>query len=295
MKCIRILFSGGLGNQLYQYAFVQYLKRKGMDVEPDFCEFTYYAFHNGLELNKVLHTEYDDEILSIEKSRRLWYKLFSKKVGFWLRYHYYRLKNKNQGNLVYEDDTKKYDIDVDLFKEHTILKGHWQCLKYVDEVKDIFRNNLNLDLLSTYKDEGILDRIRNTDSVSIHIRRGDYLKEAQYLVIKDFDYYKRAISLIKRKVPDAFFYVFSDDMPWAKENIKEENVVYVDYNVGKDSFKDMLLMSQCRHNIIANSTFSWWGAYLNSNPSKIVVCPDHWLINELTADRVPNDWIKLEV
>lgn len=291
----KVRFSGGIGNQLYQLAFLYFLQREKVKVIPDFSEFTYYRFHNGLELGKILHTAYDKQIESIELSRKKWYTIFSPKLGFWLRYRFYGLKNKLVDHIRLENVNEILDIKTIGNDNRLILKGHWQRLDYVDVVKDLFFKNLNYSLLSSETDLNIMEQIKKQTSVSIHVRRGDYLKEKQYQVIRNFDYYNHAIDLIKENFQEPVFYVFSDDIKWVKENIKEENVVFVNWNLGQESFKDMLLMSLCQHNIIANSTFSWWGAYLNTNPSKIVLCPNYWMVGEKTDGRVPANWIQLEV
>lgn len=295
MKEIRVRFGGGLGNQLYQYAFLLYLKHLKIDVIPDFSEFTYYAFHHGLELNKVIYMGYGLEINHVEKSRKRWYKIFNEKLGFWLRFRYLQFVNKYFDHVVLEDPNKFYELKDIPKQNRLILKGHWQKLGYVEAVREKLTHYVNLELLTDDRDKMIVNQIRNSDSVSIHVRRGDYLKENQYQVIKNFGFYEKAIAEIKKYSPDVTFYVFSDDIAWVKSQMKEKNVVYIDWNTGANSFKDMLLMSLCKHNIIANSTFSWWGAYLNTHPDKKVVCPNYWMVGEKTGDRVPQDWIQLEV
>ncbi len=290
---MKVRFSGGLGNQLYQLGFLWHLQKAGISVEPDFCEYTYYDFHCGLELNKVLHTQYDDCIKSVESSRRNWYKLFNEKLGFWLRFHYHRLKSKNK--MFVEDETRQYEIlDFSSLNKNTVLKGHWQKTDYLSDVTEIFHKSLSYDLLNTERDSEIKHLIETSESVSIHVRRGDYLNDSFYSVIKGMEYYRNAISIIKEKYPNAKFFVFSDDIEYVRENLLGEDLTFVDWNKGKDSFKDLLLMSLCQHNIIANSTFSWWGAYLNPYPDKIVICPSKWSVNGDMQGRCPNDWIKLD-
>ena len=134
------------------------------------------------------------------------------------------------------------------------------------------------------------------NSVSIHVRRGDYLNGYYFETlgkICDIDYYKRAIALINKEVNDPYFYIFSDDPGYVAENLKIENATYVDFNRGRDSWQDMYLMSQCKHNIIANSTFSWWGAWLNTNLNKIVIAPNRWFANMDNDEIVLPEWIRL--
>ena len=138
--------------------------------------------------------------------------------------------------------------------------------------------------------------IINVNAVSVHIRRGDYLSEH----FKDgfgsccpIDYYLRSIRFIKKKTVNPLFVFFSDDMEWVKENIIEENAIYVDHNHEFDAWQDMYLMSQCKHNITANSSFSWWGAWLNVNPQKIVISPARWWATSENDDVVPDSWIRM--
>lgn len=136
------------------------------------------------------------------------------------------------------------------------------------------------------------------------MRRGDYLSnQYEYLNICNLNYYKKAFSYLEDKLLNGKkeerdkikILVFSDDIKWCKNNfnfLKDFNVVYIDWNKGKSSYKDMQLMSECNYNIISNSTFSWWGAYLNNYDDKIVIAPKYWLRGvKTTGDRVPEDWL----
>jgi hypothetical protein len=143
------------------------------------------------------------------------------------------------------------------------------------------------------------DLILNSNSVSLHIRRGDYLSDKN---AKEFhgtlplDYYYKAMAQLNLLYKDLKVFIFSDDMDWVKANLKLTNeCVYVDFNTGENSVFDMYLMSQCKHNIIANSSFSWWGAWLNQNSSKIVIAPQLWFADKSlnTKDLIPNSWLKM--
>jgi hypothetical protein len=133
----------------------------------------------------------------------------------------------------------------------------------------------------------------------MHIRRGDYvsLKISNELHgVLPLEYYYNAIELIKKQNPNITVFVFSDDIPWVKENLKlKDKCVYVDFNSGENSVFDMFLMSLCKHNIIANSSFSWWGAWLNQNKNKIIVAPENWFAKKemLNNDLIPDAWRKL--
>jgi hypothetical protein len=142
-------------------------------------------------------------------------------------------------------------------------------------------------------------RIINSNSVSLHIRRGDYLDNPIFANLS-VEYYEKSVDFIKKKYNDAAFFVFSDDLSWAKNNLKlNVSTYYVDVNDAKTDYMDLMLMASCKHNVIANSTFSWWGAWLNNNPDKIIIAPRKWY-NDKTKQKkyengalVPNNWVKI--
>ena len=170
--------------------------------------------------------------------------------------------------------------------------AYYQDKKYfLDNVSKIKFREVNLD----DKNKQIMDLILNSNSVSVHIRRGDYLKAENikmYGNIATDDYYKKAIATISSKVKDPYFFIFSNDIEWCKSNLYIDKVVYVQDNTGAKSYIDMFLMSKCKANILANSSFSYWGAMLNENINKIVVYPHIWN-NVYTPDIFPQNWIGL--
>jgi hypothetical protein len=185
-----------------------------------------------------------------------------------------------------------------LFKPFiTVYCGRFQNEKYFKnieaEVKQAFSFNPNKVSEETRVTAGM---IANENSVSIHVRRGDYLNKqnlALFENISTLSYYNKAIEYILAHVENPVFYVFSDDIPWTKENLKLPNAFFVDWNFGVRSWEDLFLMTLCKHNIIANSTFSWWGAWLNKNEYKIVLCPPKYTNKDETDDFFPNTWHKI--
>jgi hypothetical protein len=148
------------------------------------------------------------------------------------------------------------------------------------------------------KNADIAEQIGRVNAVSLHVRRGDYVKNPKTTAthgLCSLDYYHTAIRYIYETVEQPYFFIFSDDMAWVKEHLKiDAPCQYVDHNQGKESFNDMHLMSLCKHHIIANSSFSWWGAWLNSSPEKIVIAPNKWFANQNNIkDLLPNDWVTL--
>ena len=140
----------------------------------------------------------------------------------------------------------------------------------------------------------MLERTKSANSVAIHIRRGDFVKNASHGIC-DINYYQNAIEIIKNKIPAPTLFVFSDDLPWVQQNLKTElPIVYVS-QLELDETEELMLMSQCQHQIIANSTFSWWGAWLNQNPEKIIIAPKKWnnRYQKHYKYLVPEEWITL--
>lgn len=187
------------------------------------------------------------------------------------------LQCPNNAFIIGNFQSEKYFIE----HQSEILK-HFQFIQPLDEINQSIANQIN-----------------TTNSVSIHIRRGDYIKlpqNAKKFQQTPLSYYHDAINFLAQKISNIHCFIFSDDIDWAKENlIINHNKSFINHNKGKDSYKDMQLMSRCKHNIICNSTFSWWAAYLNSSKEKIVLAPNKWFANNILEDKdiIPQSWIKL--
>jgi hypothetical protein len=192
-----------------------------------------------------------------------------------------------------------YPEVFDFKHKNELFRGTWQSESFFENAKNEVRNAFifNEDLLSA-ETRKLKTEITASNSVSIHVRRGDYLS-AQYANgfagICTLDYYQKAVETIteKRQNQVLKFFIFTDDAEWVQQNFNIENAVYVTNNTGVDSWQDMYLMSCCKDNIIANSSFSWWGAWLNANPIKIVIAPERWWRSFEKDDVVPHEWIRI--
>lgn len=260
-----IVFKGGIGNQIFQYAL--YNKLKGMGYTPKCLDCT--ISHNGLELNKY----FDVNVCFANKS--------------WSVVLRYLLKLYRRGIKIFISDESKFSTSLFNF----YYMGYWQNKKWFPESFDIKFKSLILN----DKNQSVLNQIKTTNSVSIHIRRGDYLTPENLKLFGDIcstSYYNDAIQYFKTEIKDPVFFVFSNDIQWAKDNLHIENAVYVDWNTGNDSIYDMFLMSKTKGNIIANSTFSFWGAYINK--ANKVVYPSKWFNGQNSApDIFKDNWIAL--
>ena len=274
-----LLFEGGLGNQMFQYAFYLGEREK----------------HGGLWLFDIKGTRYHhqefelDGIFNICKCKKT--HNFALKLIRKLRMPQMIVNEKEEG--AYSETPNVFGIGKCIK-----YRGFWQNEKYFldveNEVRRIYKfdeSKLNHKTVSLYNQ--IKEQRRNY--VSVHVRRGDYL-DCPIFHVCTAEYYHRAMSHIKSHVKDVSFVVFSDDIPWCREQfgISNDTLQYVDWNSGTDSWQDMFLMSKCHHNIIANSSFSWWGAWLNDFIDKIVVAPSYWLADETKMqDVVPSNWVRI--
>lgn len=179
------------------------------------------------------------------------------------------------------------------------LQGYWQSEKYFSEIADVLREDFKFRQPLSEINAQWADKITQCHSISLHIRRGDYVSNPMTHKVHgvcQLDYYYRAIEYITSLIDDPVFFVFSDEAEWAKSNLEISHpVYYVENNTGQESYNDMRLMSLCRHHIIANSTFSWWGAWLNNSPEKIVIAPQKWFAtsDKDDSDLIPKTWIRI--
>lgn len=181
--------------------------------------------------------------------------------------------------------------------------GYFQSEKYFIDYSQRIRQSFTFKNKPDELNSEMLNRIKETESISLHIRRGDYVSNLTANSehgLCSIDYYKKAVEYIKSKTEsrgNRCFFLFSDDPIWVKENMMflGDEMVVVDFNTGEKSYEDMRLMSMCKHNIIANSSFSWWAAWLNNNPDKIVIAPDKWFVVDYydTCDLYPDNFIKI--
>ena len=288
---------GGLGNQLFQYAFARSLSaRLGTDFKLDINSFsTFYKLH-----------KYSLQYFNIKENLARDGDFF----GFvWLRkqnrlfnafYRHLRLKRKIMP-FYYPEHTFHFNPEAFQAKDGTYFDGHWNTEKYFKNIRAELLKELTLkEPLSPYS-QGIFEKIKNSRAVSIHVRRGDYVANSATNEIWgtcSMEYYKKAIDQIVKREPKPHFFIFSDDYDWAIENFKSlPYPVTCISNTAEKNYEDLTLMSHCRHNIIANSTFSWWAAWLNNNPDKIVVGPERWFNTKKastdTRDVISETWIKL--
>ena len=285
---------GGLGNQMFQYAAGRALSlERGVPLRLDISGFANYELHQGFELQRIFNCPAD--IASEADVRGIMDWQFSPVIRRVVsRLGLVALRRKAwvmEPHFHYWEGIKNSPSDC-------YLTGYWQSEKYFSEVATQIREDFSFRLALVHKNAEFAKQIDKTNAVSLHVRRGDYVhnkKNADVYEQCSLDYYCGAIKYIEASVDNPQFFIFSDDISWVKSNMKMDGQYhYVDHNQGAESYNDMRLMSLCKHHIIANSSFSWWGSWLGSNFDKTVIAPKDWFSNQtMTTDLLPRNWITL--
>ncbi|WP_022932606.1 alpha-1,2-fucosyltransferase [Treponema bryantii] len=296
---IVISMGGGLGNQMFEYAF--YTQLKHLYPKSEIKVDTKYAFpysHNGIEVFKIFGLNPPEanwkEVHSLVKT----YPIEGNKAHF-IKFFLYRILRK--ANLVEREPTsfcKQKDF-TEFYNSFFELPQNKSFYLYGPFVNYNYFAAIHNEIMDLYTFPEITDvtnieykrKIESSHSISIHIRRGDYITEGVPLVPDA--YYREALVYINKKIEDPHFFVFTDDKDYCKSLFSDnQNFTIVEGNTGANSFRDMQLMSLCKHNIIANSTFSFWGAFLNKNSEKIVIAPNI-AFKDCSCPYICPDWIIL--
>jgi len=277
---------------MFQYAVGRSLSlRLQTEFKLDISEFDGYSLHQGFELDRVFgintHLAAEREIRELLGWQSV--PLIQRLVA--------RLAPGGRlGRMVCEPHYH-YWPGIRNISGDCYLSGYWQSGEYFSEIEAVIRKDFSFKSFTDDKNRKLADKIQSVHSVSLHVRRGDYVASAKTNAMHgtcSLDYYRQAIDYINRYVEGVYFFVFSDDIPWVKENLMiPRGCQFVYHNQGQNSFRDMQLMSLCKHHIIANSTFSWWGAWLDAEKTKVVIAPERWFghDNYSTKNLYPSGWV----
>lgn len=288
---------GGLGNQMFQYALASILAQRNSDsVLLDKSFFDQTEKRLGHTPRKFELAVFNNAYTFASNTDLLFFKQLSV---------FNKLKRELGINYpkMYQEPSFCYNKKALALQTPVYIKGFFQSYKYFIGYEKLIRELFTFPLESLdVVNEKLMATIKNTNAIAIHIRRGDYINDLttqQYHGNCSVEYYLEAIALVATKVNDMKLFFFSDDSEWVKEQFESLPYpkIFVDHNAGESSWKDMLLMCSCKHNIIANSSFSWWAAWLNTNPQKMVVAPKKWFVKSEadmnTSDLIPPQWIRL--
>ncbi|RYE22506.1 MAG: alpha-1,2-fucosyltransferase [Sphingobacteriaceae bacterium] len=298
-----VKINGGLGNQMFQYAAGRATSLRFnsvLQIETIFFkdilnegehkrQYQLNIFPNiaALDLQEISPKNRHKQKKYINSSIYKAENSLRGKLGIKLAYQHIWEKNLLTYDPSFQQSNKKAHL--------TYLIGDWQNEQYFESVAAIIRNDFSFPTIESGSlNADILSQIYASEAVAVHVRRGDYLLPGIHSPVSPA-YYQEALSLIRSKVASPKFFVFSDDINWCRANLGLADACFVEHNTGTNNYRDMQLMSSCKHNIIANSSFSWWGAWLNNNPTKIVIAPSMWMPTQAVESSrvVPLSWITL--
>lgn len=292
---IIVKLNGGLGNQLFQYAAGRRLSvLHGTPIKLDLAIFEYHKLRHyslgAFHIQESFATP--EEIAKAQKAIR-------KEAARGKRSLWRRFKRRRQWTVVRENYLRPYDAGILETSKNVYLDGYWQSEKYFIDIQDFIRREFIVRYEQDSQSTKIAEEIDRTDSVSVHFRRADYVSDpATYHThgVCELEYYEKSVRIIQEKITSPHFFVFSDDPFWCEKNLHfDHTVTFITHNSRQREYEDLRLMSLCKHNIIANSSFSWWGAWLNRNTNKVVVAPKRWLNDPRydTRDMIPEGWLKI--
>ena len=290
MKIVKII--GGLGNQMFQFALYEALRRRfpSERVLLDLHCFKGYHKHRGFELPAIFDVTYEEA--TWQDNARVAYP--------YPNYQCWRI-----GSHILPQRKTMLKEKADYAFEPTALTrpgdgyydGYWQHEEYFEAIRNQLLETFRFSPIRDKQNLQVAQLVSSTKSCAVHVRRGDYVTDRLFRNICTKDYYEAAIIRIKELADPEVFCFFSDDIAWCRENLSamtgKAQTVYIDWNVGADSFRDMQLMSLCSHQIIANSSFSWWGAWLNQNEDKCVIAPQKWWNLEHVYPPISTKWIRI--
>lgn len=293
---ITIRLMGGLGNQMFEYAALRNMQLNNKcNGVIDLCGITNKT-HNVFGLD---HCNISKDIEVVNKQKGFKGKIVHLLYGF-----YWVFLSKNKSGFKFWTRVQPYLNSIGIYcvpdgyiplnnieVDNNYMVGYFQSINYMKENKDTIRKELQITDKLEGKNLEVYNDIKKYNSVCVHIRRGDYV--GSFFEVCTADYYLEAIKLMNKKVKNAHFYVFSDDINWAKDNLGLNNVTYIDWK--NNQYQDIKLMSGCKNFIMSNSSFSYWGQFLSENKDKVVIAPSKWFKNGKKIDIYEDSWYLIDV
>ena len=297
--------TGGLGNQMFQYAAGLALAEQHRTVlkldASWFRLYGEYEAHNRYALSCLNITEQFATAEEVERAAGLALtrsERWSVALARWLRFYQYVRRMTSTGNRFHRPSLQFFP---EFFQQpdHTYLDGMWQSEQYFTATTDLLRLHFNFRYTAPPAVRALAEQIRSGPSAAVHFRRGDYARNPTFnreIGLLGLDYYHRALEQLYAQHPRVTLYIFSDDIDAVERDFKPPGpLVFARVTQPWHSYDKIRLMSQCNHAIVSNSTFAWWAAWLNPNPTKLVIAPDPWLAGkpEESRDVVPVSWVHL--
>lgn len=281
---------GGLGNQMFQYATGRSVaQRNGAELKLDI-----FALKHDPQREYALGCFNTTQRIATQEEISKFLRHKTRKGKFWFWYNRWIADEKRY------TQEKQFNFDQHILelKDPVYLDGAWQTEKYFKDIRDLLQKEFTLRSEPSAETKDWIKKVSACTSVSLHIRRGDYVSNHaanQFHGTCPIKYYEKAINLISQKIKDPVFFIFSDEIAWAKDNLNAPFPLYFISGKNISDCEEMTIMSSCKNNIIANSSFSWWGAWLNKNPYKLVIAPQKWFTTKKmnTADLTPESWTRI--
>jgi len=279
---------------MFQYAFGRAnAKRLGVELKLELSDPTL-IIHNGFELKRLFDIQASEatpaeikSILGFQQNTLV--RKAIKIAGL----------QKLFSSPVVQEPHFHFAPEMLVLNDNSYIHGYWQSDKYFSKIEYEIRSDFSFKLAPSKLNIDVGEKIVNNNSISLHVRRNDFANNLKINAthgLCSLDYYKEAIKYVTDRVTNPYFFVYSDDPLWVKNNLDMNYPCdFIQHNHGNESYNDMRLMSMCKHHIIANSSFSWWGAWLNPSEAKIVIAPQQWFANDNnnTQDLIPNSWLCL--
>ena len=287
---IIVKLMGGLGNQMFQYALGRRLSvENDQPLKLDLAWFETQQ-KRAFELD---HFNIQADIATRREVEKFFPERKNSRLAALFRSFSAHAKSYE---VCTEKEPGKFDPLAVSAAENRYLEGYWQSEKYFKPIEQVIRKDFTLKIPSEKDDAALLERICAQNSVSLHIRRGDYVSDPVIHSVHgvlSLTYYTHAMRKIGERVASPSFFVFSDDIAWARGHLRAEKITFVEHNDTAKGVHDLALMRACRHHIIANSSFSWWGAWLSDYLEKVAIAPKRWFIKRDSdkTDILPADWL----
>lgn len=297
MKIVKV--KGGMGNQMFQYAFMRYLQIvfKQTDTKADFsyysqCKEDKIRIPRIMEMNTICDAASEAELKKILGSVPRGNVLGMK----------YRIQIALQAKLnkkYFFENNRAYREAEKLLK-YDYFDGYWQSWRYLEPIRKELLAEFKPRTQLSKKTQNVISQLHSCNSVFVGIRRGDYAAEKSHYGECEVEYYRKALELLCRKIENPVFVFFSNDIEWVKIHmspsvlgIEKMEILYRTEEEIENDFEELFVMAACKHAIIANSTFNFWGAWLITNPDKVVIAPRDWFKDDKPIDIVPDEWIKI--
>ncbi len=291
MRIVKL--KGGLGNQMFQYAFAKLLEQQtGEEIKLDLNEYKE-LYDDQVRIPRIQKFNLSlTEITDIELKRICLLNHKGNPLTF--KYRLGIAIEKAFNRKYYFEKDRSYR-KLDFIKNYTYFDGYWQAWKYVEPIIDILKKEFIPNYIINNKTNKTIEQVLGEQSVFVGIRKGDYELEQKHYGKFEQEYYERAFKIVEEKLNNPVYYIFSNNIEWVKNNINfgKRRIVYRENNDIVDDFEEFLIMSSCKHDIITNSPFHWWAAILHGNRKKVIIAPQKWFFDNKPISIYPENWIKI--